>query len=110
MIQKRLKDLRKANNLTQTELASHIKTSQQNIAKWEKGLSKPKYKNLKELSDFFSVSIEYLLGEKNNDTPDYTKIINLSKLLEYDLEWNSQRLTDLEKEEINNFIINYLGK
>lgn len=37
------------------------------ITGWKKGICKPKVEKLKNIADYFNVSIDYLLGE--NDTP-----------------------------------------
>ncbi len=63
----RLKDLRIAKGITQAELAKILGITQQAIARWERDKTEPDADTLKQLSSYFSVSIDYLLdNEKNN--------------------------------------------
>lgn len=61
----KLQELRKSRNLTQEELAEALYVSRTAISKWESGRGYPSIDSLKEISRFFSVSIDDLLsGEK----------------------------------------------
>ncbi len=62
MFSLRLKELRNSKNLTQKELANVIGVSYQTIAKYEIGDRHPRYDVLKSISDYFGVSIDFLLG------------------------------------------------
>lgn len=62
----RLKELRKEKKLTQKELADKINVSKITVLRWENGERQIKPGKAKELSDFFGVSIGYLLGYTNN--------------------------------------------
>ncbi len=63
-----LQALRKQKNLTQEELAQHLFVSRTAISKWESGRGLPSIESLKELSKFYSVSIDQLLsGEQLMD-------------------------------------------
>lgn len=57
----KLQKLRKARNLTQEELAEAIFVSRTAVSKWESGRGYPNIDSLKELSQFFSVSIDELI-------------------------------------------------
>lgn len=56
----KLQELRKTRNLTQEELAEAIFVSRTAVSKWESGRGYPSIDSLKELSRFFSVSIDEL--------------------------------------------------
>ena len=58
----RLKELRKAMHLTQTELANIMHLSHGAIAMWETNKRQPDNATLSKLADFFGVSVDYLLG------------------------------------------------
>lgn len=58
----RIKELRKKNKITQTELAKGIGSSTQAISMYEKGERNPKIDKIQSLADFFNVSVEYLMG------------------------------------------------
>ena len=61
----KLQRLRKSRGLTQEELAEAIYVSRTAISKWESGRGYPSIDSLKEISGFFSVTIDDLLsGEK----------------------------------------------
>ena len=61
----KLQELRKSRGLTQEELAEALYVSRTAISKWESGRGYPSIDSLKEISQFFSVSIDDLLsGEK----------------------------------------------
>ena len=58
----KLQELRRARNLTQEELAESIFVSRTAVSKWESGRGYPSIESLKELSRFFSVSIDELIS------------------------------------------------
>lgn len=61
----KLKELRSSRGLTQEELAEALFVSRTAISKWESGRGYPGIDSLKEISTFFSVTIDELLsGEK----------------------------------------------
>ena len=61
----KLKELRNSSCLTQEELAEALFVSRTAISKWESGRGYPSIDSLKEISTFFSVTIDELLsGEK----------------------------------------------
>lgn len=61
----KLQELRKKRGLTQEELAESLYVSRTAISKWESGRGYPNIESLKDISEFFSVSIDDLLsGEK----------------------------------------------
>lgn len=57
----KLSELRKANKVTQEQLAQHLGVSAQAVSKWENG-SYPDGDLLPRIADFFDVSIDYLYG------------------------------------------------
>ena len=61
----KLQELRKRKGLTQEELAEALFVSRTAVSKWESGRGYPSIDSLKEISRFFSVTIDELLsGEK----------------------------------------------
>ena len=73
-----IKELRKKNNLTQSELADKYGVSYQAVSKWERGINLPEVSLIKEMSKDFNISIESLLdGEMN----EINKKINYKKYL-----------------------------
>ncbi|MBQ7095852.1 MAG: helix-turn-helix transcriptional regulator [Clostridia bacterium] len=70
MFEKNLKQLRKERNLTQTELALHLRVSLGAIGNWEAGNRTPDAQMLLTIADYFGVSTDRLLRDPNfTDTP-----------------------------------------
>ena len=65
----RLKSLRQEKNMLQQDLAEHLKVSKSTISGWEVGRNQPDYDTLIELSIFFGVSVDYLLGNTDIKNP-----------------------------------------
>ncbi len=61
---KKLQELRKSRSLTQEELAEALFVSRTAVSKWESGRGYPSIDSLKELSRFFSVTIDDLIGSE----------------------------------------------
>lgn len=61
----RLRELREEKKLTQEAIASLLNLTKANISKYELGKLQPNIETLKFLSNYFSVSIDYLLGITN---------------------------------------------
>ena len=61
----KLQELRKNKGLTQEELAEALYVSRTAVSKWESGRGYPSIDSLKEISEYFSVTIDELLsGER----------------------------------------------
>ena len=60
----KLQELRKNKNLTQEELAKELYVSRTAISKWESGRGYPNIDSLKDISKFFSVTIDELLSSE----------------------------------------------
>ena len=58
----KLQELRKSRGLTQEELAEALFVSRTAVSKWESGRGYPSIDSLKEISSYFSVSIDDLLS------------------------------------------------
>lgn len=59
--------LRKKAGLTQQDLADQLAYSDKTVSKWELGKAIPSVDVLKELADFYGVTVDYLISE--NDQP-----------------------------------------
>ena len=62
MLSERMKELRKANKLTQQELADRIGVSLGAIKYWEQGKGEPNTATLIAIAVLFNVSLDYLVG------------------------------------------------
>lgn len=61
---KKIRDMRKAVNLTQQQLADMIGVSNKAVSKWENGEGYPDIENLKRVSAIFNTSIDELVSNK----------------------------------------------
>ena len=75
---KRLQELRKENNLSQSELSERIGCSVSAISKYELGKRTPDITFLDTVADFFNVPVDYLLGRSRTKViePDLTYVCN----------------------------------
>lgn len=77
----KLQELRKSRGLTQEELAEDLYVSRTAISKWESGRGYPSIDSLKEISKYFSVTIDDLLsGEKLLSIAEKENRLNLRNL------------------------------
>ncbi len=61
----RIKNLRKERNLTQTELAKKLNTTQKMISKYECETIEMNFDTLMNYANYFNCSIDYLLGRED---------------------------------------------
>ena len=60
-------ELRKTANITQAELATKLNYTDKAVSKWERGESLPDISVLKDISDIFGVTVDYLLSDEHID-------------------------------------------
>lgn len=65
----RLGELRKARGLSQQQLAEQLGLSTSAIGMYERGKREPSHETLREISAFFEVSTDYLLGFEEHRPP-----------------------------------------
>lgn len=95
-----LKSLRSSHELTQAELSEKLGVSEDTVREWEQQYKVPTADSLILLSNFYQVSIDYLLGRIEATTHDKTficKELNLSEdivdmLINPDLRFPSQTI------------------
>ena len=63
MLSEKLYKLRKNSGLSQEQLAEQLNVSRQAISKWESGTAVPESEKLVAISNYFSVSVDYLLKD-----------------------------------------------
>jgi transcriptional regulator with XRE-family HTH domain len=61
----RLKSLREEKQINQQQLADHFKVCKSTVSGWEVGRNQPDYDVLIEMSIYFGVSVDYLIGRRN---------------------------------------------
>ena len=77
MIADKIKLLREASHLTQTELAKKLNITRSSVNAWEMGISVPSTTYLIELALLFHVSTDFLLGLEQNNTIDISTLNTL---------------------------------
>ena len=76
------KKLRTDKGITQVELAQIMNVQQTTVSKWEVGKATPDYPVLLKLSEYYGVSLEYLLGrEEKNAPPAQQESLNIPDAL-----------------------------
>ncbi len=68
MFYKKLRELRKQNNMSQEDLANKLDISRQSVSKWESGISMPDLDNVIKLSEMFDVTLDYLLKDSKSSS------------------------------------------
>ena len=62
----RLKLLRTEKRLTQIQLSELLNVRNTTVSAWEKDIAEPPYETLKRIAILFEVSVDYLLGLKDD--------------------------------------------
>jgi transcriptional regulator with XRE-family HTH domain len=98
----RLKKLRTAQKMNQTELSKIVKVNQVTISSWEKDKQEPSMSTLAKLAIIFDVKIEYLMGYDKKTTEIKNNIIkatieNIQKLNKIALLAFMQWIKDMSK-------------
>ena len=82
MLSEKLYKLRKNSGLSQEQLAEQLNVSRQAISKWESGTAVPESEKLIAISNYFGVSVDYLLKDEeehvkpsSNITEEHPKTI-----------------------------------
>lgn len=65
IVGRNLAALRKRRKLTQLELAEQMNYSDKAVSKWEQGATLPDLETLKQLCDFYGVTLDYLVDKDN---------------------------------------------
>lgn len=65
-IGEKLKELRKAENLTQQQLADELKISRVNYTRYENGSVRPDYETIIKIADYYDISLDDIFNRKSN--------------------------------------------
>ena len=96
----RIREVRKAKKLSQTELAEMLHVHQTAVSQWENGKTEPDMDNLCRIADIFGVTVDYLLGV---DTQSKTIDEQLSKI-DFALSGELRNLSDDEKKDVLDYM------
>lgn len=82
-IAKNLSELRRAHGITQLQLAEKLNYSDKAVSKWERGESVPDISVLKQLSDIYGITVDYLLSDTHEQdrSDDTVRIIRKNRFI-----------------------------
>jgi transcriptional regulator with XRE-family HTH domain len=98
---KRIKELRGNKSITQEELAQILGTTRPTLSNWELDRTRPDYDMIKKITDYFNVTIDYIVSG------DTEGIIPGAKIVIYD---NEDRIIDISmlppevKKQVDDYI------
>lgn len=105
MFGNRLKELRKEKGLTQAQLANILKTSASSIGMYEQNRRIPDTETLQSLSEYFNVSVDYLIGKSDiKETAEELLKDTRSTIALHNDNGIDDELPKEAKKEIENFI------
>ncbi len=102
----RLRNLLESRNITQEQLARHLGVRRQTVGRYTDGSSLPNYEALVLIGKFFEVSIDYLVGASDVQSPDVTVqgIVSATGLSEKAVT-NIKEIKKMENRESESFSI-----
>ena len=74
-ISKRIRDLRKAMKLTQSQFAEMVNLSEDSIGKIERGVSVPTVDTLSKIADGLKITLSEVLGETQHKAKSQNQVI-----------------------------------
>ena len=86
-----LQKLRKEKNISQEQLAEELQVSRQTVGKWENGVTYPETECLIQISNFFGVSIDFLLKGTVTDR-NIMEVASINKTDEESMPQTEQQL------------------
>lgn len=104
----KLRVLRIEGKLTQQQMAKILETSKSNISKYEAGTIEPNFDTLRNISHYFDVSMNYLLGDTDTaddieqEEPFYTNSRE-RKLIELYREYEDNDFSESIREGLKEF-------
>lgn len=76
IIAKNISELRREKEVTQAELAEYLNYTDKAVSKWERGESVPDIAVLKQIADFFHVTLDYLVSEEHDQVVEAKTVSN----------------------------------
>lgn len=99
-----LKELREEKGLSQAQLAIEFGVAQTTIASWELGKREPNIDMIIAISDFFHVSIDYLLGRSSarnghkTKTPPELESVGVERVVQTgDMPFTPEQVAEIQK-------------
>lgn len=102
MFSLKLKELREEKGLSQQALAMKLNISQSTVGMWESGKREPNFETVKQIADFFKVSVDYLLCR--TDALYSNPLDEQLSGIDFALWSETQDMSDAEKQDIIDYI------
>lgn len=99
----KIRKLREQRGMQQKELALELGVSQPTVSDWEAGRKIPSAKSTMKLAKFFSVSVEYLMSDIEEVTPDSRPISDED--IKFALFGGDQEITDEQFAEVKRYAL-----
>ena len=100
----RIRELRKKRKLTMKQLGEVVYLAESTISQYETGKRQPDNETLLRLSEFFNVTVGYLLGAENKEAPaESGKRLVGDDDIKFALFGGDGEITDAMYEEVKNF-------
>lgn len=80
-LQSKIIKLRKQSGLSQEDMAEKLNVSRQTISRWEVGSAQPDAENLRQLSQLFGVTADYLLNDEYESDDDLPRVKSVEATL-----------------------------
>lgn len=80
-LQSKIIKLRKQSGLSQEDMAEKLNVSRQTISRWEVGSAQPDAENLRQLSQLFGVTADYLLNDEYESDDDLPRVKSVETTL-----------------------------
>lgn len=97
----RLRELRESKHINQQKLAMELNITQAAVSKYELGLSEPDISMLKNIANYFHVSVDYLIGFSDEPISCSKSDIPSEELM---LINNYRRLSEFQKSRLEAYL------
>lgn len=77
MIGNKIRELRTQRRMSQTDLGKALNVSQQTVTKWENSRAEPSSTAITNISNYFNVSADWLLGRSKERNPESTDFFDV---------------------------------
>ena len=74
-------ELRKENNMTQTQLAEKMGVTDKAVSKWERNISCPDISSISRLAEILGTTVEQLMQGENKESPAGRKVQEIVNLV-----------------------------
>ena len=103
LFSKKIKQLRKENNLTQSELADKLNCSLSKIGMWETNKREPTKDDLIMLANAFDISVDYLLGLDDENQTKNKRLQNIDSISAHRIG-KIEKLSDEALDQLDDYI------